>query len=44
MKGEEMEFLCGTERVYERDIDGEVGVIGGLIGRSVKSPSEASGT
>lgn len=43
VKGEQMEFLCGTEMVYERDM----GVIGGLIGdngRSVESlaASEAS--
>ena len=40
-----MDFLRGTGRVYERDIVGVVGVIGGLIGdtrRSVESPSEAS--
>lgn len=42
-----MEFLCGTERVYERDMDGAVGVIGELAGdrrTSVESPSEASET
>lgn len=41
MKGEEMEFLCGTWRVYERDMGGVVGEVGDGK-RSVESPSETS--